>query len=162
VNVSSTLTNTTIWFVAALSLIVDVRTDGRTFLTGLLGHLLGDNLKRFRRPKKAKIPICREHKYFTLSPRLDEQPLMFTRLQNSRPRPKKARPRPRTRSQYTRPKPIMTKTKITVNKTNFQDQDTCCQQELNLKIISFLRRYNYRYKMASHKIIHYLNLSHET
>jgi len=30
VNVSSTLTNTTIWFVAALSLIVDVRTDGRT------------------------------------------------------------------------------------------------------------------------------------
>jgi len=47
VNVSSTLTNTTIWFVAALSLIVDVRTyvglrtDGRTdvltFLPGLLG-----------------------------------------------------------------------------------------------------------------------------
>jgi len=32
VNVSSTLTNTTIWFVAALSLIV----DGRTFLLGLL------------------------------------------------------------------------------------------------------------------------------
>jgi len=30
VNVSSTLTNTTIWFVAALSLIVDVRTYGRT------------------------------------------------------------------------------------------------------------------------------------
>jgi len=30
VNVSSTLTNTTIWFVAALSLIVDVRTDVRT------------------------------------------------------------------------------------------------------------------------------------
>ena len=47
VNDSSTLTNTTIWFVAALSLIVDVRTDarkdvrtdGRTFLPGLLGHL---------------------------------------------------------------------------------------------------------------------------
>ena len=39
VNVSSTLTNTTIWFVAALSLIVDVRTDGRTLLPGLLGHL---------------------------------------------------------------------------------------------------------------------------
>jgi len=46
-NVSSTLTNSTIWFVAALSLIVDVRmygrtdvrTDGRTFLPGLLGHL---------------------------------------------------------------------------------------------------------------------------
>ena len=50
VNVSSTLTNTTIWFVAALSLVVDVRTyvwtyrrmyvrtDGRTFLPGLLGH----------------------------------------------------------------------------------------------------------------------------
>ena len=30
VNVSSTLTNTTIWFVAAFSLIVDVRTDGQT------------------------------------------------------------------------------------------------------------------------------------
>jgi len=45
VNVSSTLTNTTIWFVAALSLIVDVRiyvrTYGRTFLPGLLGHLGG-------------------------------------------------------------------------------------------------------------------------
>jgi len=39
VNVSSTLTNTTIWFVAALCLIVDVRTDGRTFLPGILGHL---------------------------------------------------------------------------------------------------------------------------
>ena len=51
VNDSSTLTNTTIWFVAALSLIVDVRmyvrtngrtygrSDGRTFLPGLLGHL---------------------------------------------------------------------------------------------------------------------------
>ena len=36
---------TTIWFVAALSLIVDVRTDGRTFLPGLLGHLGGDDLK---------------------------------------------------------------------------------------------------------------------
>ena len=57
VNDSSTLTNTTIWFVAALSLIVDVRTygrtdvrtdmycsDGRTFLPGLLGHLY--DLKR--------------------------------------------------------------------------------------------------------------------
>jgi len=47
VNDSSTLTNTTIWFVAALSLIVDVRmyictdvhSDRRTFLRGLLGHL---------------------------------------------------------------------------------------------------------------------------
>jgi len=29
-NVSSILTNTTIWFVAALSLIVDVRTDSQT------------------------------------------------------------------------------------------------------------------------------------
>jgi len=29
-NVSLTLTNTTIWFVAALCFIVDVRTDGRT------------------------------------------------------------------------------------------------------------------------------------
>ena len=64
VNVSSTLTNSTTWFVAALSLIVDVRTyvrtygrtyvrtdvrtygrtDGRTFLPGLLGHLGGDDL----------------------------------------------------------------------------------------------------------------------
>jgi len=46
VNVSSTLTNTTIWFVAALSLIVDVctdvRTDGQTFLPGLLGHKNAD------------------------------------------------------------------------------------------------------------------------
>ena len=31
VNVSSTLTNSTIWFVAALCLIVDVRTDGCTY-----------------------------------------------------------------------------------------------------------------------------------
>jgi len=31
VNVSSTLTNSTMWFVAALSLIVDVRTDGRMY-----------------------------------------------------------------------------------------------------------------------------------
>jgi len=48
VNVSFTLTNTSIWFVAALGLIVDVVTyvrDGWTFLPGLLGHLLGDDLK---------------------------------------------------------------------------------------------------------------------
>jgi len=57
VNVLSTLTNSTIWFVAALCLIVDVRThvrtyrrtygwtDGQTFLPGLLGHLSGDDLK---------------------------------------------------------------------------------------------------------------------
>jgi len=32
VNVSSTLTNTTIWFMAALSLIVDVWTHGRTYV----------------------------------------------------------------------------------------------------------------------------------
>jgi len=48
VNVSSTLTNTTIWFVAALCLIVDVWTDvrtyGRMFLPGLLGHLSGGDL----------------------------------------------------------------------------------------------------------------------
>ena len=48
VNDSSTLTNNTIWFVAGLSLIVDVRTygrtDGRTFLPGLLSHLGGDDL----------------------------------------------------------------------------------------------------------------------
>jgi len=31
VNVSSTLTNATIWFVAALCFTVDVRTDGRTY-----------------------------------------------------------------------------------------------------------------------------------
>ena len=31
VNVSSTLTNITIWFVAALCLIVDVRMDGRAY-----------------------------------------------------------------------------------------------------------------------------------
>ena len=36
VNVSSTLTNTTIWFVAAVYFTVDVQTDGRTFLPGLL------------------------------------------------------------------------------------------------------------------------------
>jgi len=60
VNVSLTLTNTTIWFVAALCLIVDVwtygrmdgrtviRTDRRTFLPGLLGHLSGDDLKMER------------------------------------------------------------------------------------------------------------------
>ena len=64
VNVSSILTNTTIWFVAALSLIVDVPvtyvrtylgpTDGRTFLPGLLGHLGGDDLKT-RRSKIQKL-----------------------------------------------------------------------------------------------------------
>jgi len=52
VNVSSTLTNTTIWFVAALSFIVDVRSDGRThgrtFLPALLGHLSRDDLKTDR------------------------------------------------------------------------------------------------------------------
>ena len=37
VNHSSTLTNTTIWFVAALSLIVDRRTDGWTdIFTGFI------------------------------------------------------------------------------------------------------------------------------
>jgi len=44
VNVSSTLTNTTIWFVAALCFIVDVRMYIRMdiwtdILPGLLGHL---------------------------------------------------------------------------------------------------------------------------
>jgi len=47
--VSSTLTNTTIWFVAALCFIVDIWTyrwtDGETFLPGLLGHLSRDDLK---------------------------------------------------------------------------------------------------------------------
>ena len=53
VNVSSTLTNTTIWFVTAFSLIVDVcmdiwtygHMDVRTFSMDLLGDLSGDNLK---------------------------------------------------------------------------------------------------------------------
>jgi len=57
VNVSLILINTTIWFVAALSFIVDVQTyvqmygctyvhmDGWTFLPGLLGHLSGNDLK---------------------------------------------------------------------------------------------------------------------
>jgi len=37
VNVSSTLINTAIWFLAALCLIVDVRTDGRTdIFTGFI------------------------------------------------------------------------------------------------------------------------------
>jgi len=44
-NVSSTLTNTTIWFVAALCFIMDVQTYVRTFLPGLLGHLSRDVLK---------------------------------------------------------------------------------------------------------------------
>ena len=48
-NASLTLTNTTIWFVAALCFIADVRMDGRThgwtFLPGLLGHLSGYDLK---------------------------------------------------------------------------------------------------------------------
>jgi len=54
VNVSSTLTNTAIWFVAALSLIVDIRTyvqtHGRTFLPRLLGHLFRDDLKIDKNP----------------------------------------------------------------------------------------------------------------
>ena len=46
VNVSSTLTNTIIWFVAALCFIVDVRTDIQTdILPGLLSHLSEDDLK---------------------------------------------------------------------------------------------------------------------
>ena len=44
-NDSSTLTNTTIWSVAALCLLVDICTDRQTFLPGLLGHLSGDDLK---------------------------------------------------------------------------------------------------------------------
>ena len=49
VNVPSTFTNTTIWFVAALCFIVDVRTYGRTFLPDLLGHLSGDDLKIYNK-----------------------------------------------------------------------------------------------------------------
>jgi len=41
VNVSSTLTNTTIWFVAALSLIVDVRMDVRRFTYGRMDIFTG-------------------------------------------------------------------------------------------------------------------------
>ena len=51
VNVSSTLTNTTIWFVVALCFTVDVRTDGRTdgrtFLPVSLGRV------RYRRSHDA-------------------------------------------------------------------------------------------------------------
>ena len=65
-NVSSILTDTTIWFVAALCFIVDVRTyglygrtdgrtdvrtDRRTFLPGLLGHLSGDDQINTHRAK---------------------------------------------------------------------------------------------------------------
>jgi len=61
VNVSSTLTNSTIWLVAALCLIVDVhtygRTYGRTYLPGLLGHLRGDDLKM------EDDPISVKHRY---------------------------------------------------------------------------------------------------
>ena len=58
-NVSSTLTNTTIWFVAALCFIVDVRTDGRTFLLGLLGHPSGDDLKSGKRHDSfVRWPMC--------------------------------------------------------------------------------------------------------
>jgi len=49
VNVSLTLTNTTIWFVAALCIIVDVRslrTDGH-FTGFILGYLSGDDLKMY-------------------------------------------------------------------------------------------------------------------
>jgi len=49
VNESSTITNTTVWFVAALCFTVDVRMDVRrdrqTFLPGLLCHLSWDDLK---------------------------------------------------------------------------------------------------------------------
>ena len=55
VNVSLSLTNTTIWFVAAVSLIVDVRTYVQTYrqtdiFMGLLGHLGGDDLKMCSEP----------------------------------------------------------------------------------------------------------------
>jgi len=47
VNVSLTLTNTTIWFVAALFHCgrMDERTHGWKSLPGLLGHLSADDLK---------------------------------------------------------------------------------------------------------------------
>jgi len=69
VNVSSTLTNSTIWFVAALCLIVDVRTDGRkyirTFLPGLLGHLGGDDLKMCKIRKQCFLVHVRHHHVYT-------------------------------------------------------------------------------------------------
>jgi len=48
VNVSSTLTNTTIWFVAALSLIVDVRMYGWTYgQTDTFAGFIRSPLKRW-------------------------------------------------------------------------------------------------------------------
>jgi len=54
VNDSSTLTNTTIWFVAALSLWTYVRMYGRTVLPGLFGHLGGYDLKI----RKTVVCVC--------------------------------------------------------------------------------------------------------
>ena len=76
-NVSSTLTNSTIWFVAALSLIVDVRTyvqtsvrmDGRTFLPGVLshlGHLGGDDLKMGVVPHQVQRESCTGVRFLSL------------------------------------------------------------------------------------------------
>ena len=47
VNVSSTLTNTIIWFVAALCLIVDVRTYVRTYVqTDIFTGFIGSSFRR--------------------------------------------------------------------------------------------------------------------
>ena len=57
VNVSSTLTNTTVWFVAALCFIVDERTYGRTdFFTGFIRSSL-------RRWPKRGVPKMENHRW---------------------------------------------------------------------------------------------------
>jgi len=54
VNVSSTLTNSTIWFVAALRLIVDVRTDVRTYgRTDIFSGFIMSSRRRW--PKDGRI-----------------------------------------------------------------------------------------------------------
>jgi len=78
VNVSSTLTNTTIWFCGSTVfdcgrmyvrtyvrtyVHTDVCMDGRAFLPGLLGHLSGDDLKTLKddlKTRKASV-IARAH-----------------------------------------------------------------------------------------------------
>jgi len=57
VNVSSTLTNITIWFVAALCLIVDVRTDVRTYGWTFLPGFIKSSLRRWH--KNVLVPVDR-------------------------------------------------------------------------------------------------------
>jgi len=57
VNVSSILTNSTIWLMAALCLIVDVRTDGRTYVrTDLPVDRRTDIFTGFIRPSQRRWP----------------------------------------------------------------------------------------------------------